>query len=190
MNSLTQFLELRGYSRCFLKKEINRVRPIPRNKTLKPRPQNSNSDRTPFVSAFNPALSNVYSALRKNFNILQASARCKHIFQSAPVVAYKRSPSLHGLLVRSQLRDHKVKPSPGSDIHKCHHPRCLTCPFLQDGQTKYTFSATKEERNIPGTLNCKSKNSIYLICCKKNAKKSTLGGSQLAEVLFLEKSLC
>ena len=175
VNSLTQFLELRGYSRRFLKKEINRVRPIPRNETLKPRPRNNNSDRTPFAIAFNPALlSNVASALRKNLNIPQASARCKEIFQSAPIVSYKRSPNLHDLLVRSQLRDYKVKPPPGSDIHKCHHPRCLTCPFLQDGQTKYTFSATKEERNIPGTLNCKSRNLIYLIRCTKCKKKKTV----------------
>ena len=129
VNSLTQFLELRGYSRRFLKKEINRVLPIPRNETLKPRLQNNNSDRTPFVSAFNPALSNVASALRKNLNILQTSARCKQIFQSAPIVAYKRSPTVHDLLVRSQLRDHKEKPPPGSGIHKCHHPCCLKIPI-------------------------------------------------------------
>ena len=32
-------------------------------------------------------------------------------------------------------------------------PRCLTCPFLQEGQTKYTFSATKEERRLNDNLN-------------------------------------
>ena len=121
----------------FLKKEINRVRPIPRNKTLKQRLQNNNSDRNPFVIAFNPALSNVASAVR-----------CKQFFGSAPVVAYKRSPNLHDLLVRSQLRHYKVKPPPGSAIHKCHHPRCLTCPFLQDDQTKYTFFATIKKNEI------------------------------------------
>ena len=72
--------------------------------------------------------------------------------------------------MRSQLSDHILKPPPGSGIHKCHHPRCHTCPFLQDGQTKNTFSATKE-RNIHGTLNCKSRNLIYLIHCKKCNKQ-------------------
>ena len=38
---LINFLETRGYSRRYLKKEINRVRFIPRNEPLKPRPQNS-----------------------------------------------------------------------------------------------------------------------------------------------------
>ena len=46
---LINFLQSRGYSRRFLKKEINRVRNIPRQETLKPRPQNNDSVRTPFV---------------------------------------------------------------------------------------------------------------------------------------------
>ena len=133
--------------------------------------------------------------LQELFSKIQENAE-KKFLEPPPNVTYKGSPNLHDLLVRSQLHDHKVKPPPGSDIHKCHHPRCLTCPFLQDGQTKYTFSATKEERNIPGTLNCKSRNLIYLIRCKKNAKQknkkknSTLGSSLVAKALFLEKSLC
>ena len=79
--------------------------------------------------------------------------------------------------MRSKLRDQKVKPPPGSGIHKCYHPRCLTYPFLQDDQTKYTFSATKVERNIPGALNCKARNLTYLIHCK-NAKKTVYWGDQ------------
>ena len=115
MNSLTSW-NYEATVVAFLKKEINRVRPMPSNKTLKIRPQN-NSDRNPFVIVFNPALSNVASAVRRNLNILQASARCIQIFQSALIVAYKRSPNLRDLLVRSQLRDHKVKPLPGSGSH-------------------------------------------------------------------------
>ena len=92
--------------------------------------------------------------------------------KSPPVVAYKRTLNLRDLLVRTQLRDNtnpQRKAPPG--IYKCNHPRCLTCPFLQEGQTKYTFSATKEERRINDNLNCKSKNLIYLIECKKCTKQ-------------------
>ena len=104
--------------------------------------------------------------------ILHSSARCKQTFSPPPVVAYKRTPNLRYLLVRTQLRDNsnpQRKPPPG--IYKCKHPRCLTFPFLQEGQTKYTFSATKEERPINDNLNCKSKNLIYLIECKKCTKQ-------------------
>ena len=88
------------------------------------------------------------------------------------VQLYKRSPNLRDLLVRTKLRDcTKRQDKTPSGIYKCNHPRCLTCPFLQEGQNKYTFSATKEERHINDTLNCKSKNLIYLIECKKCAKQ-------------------
>ena len=49
----------------FLKKEINRARIIPRQETLKPQPQNNNSNRTPFVITYNPALPNVSTTVRR-----------------------------------------------------------------------------------------------------------------------------
>ena len=57
-------------------------------------------------------------------------------------------------------------------IYRCKHPRCLTCPFLQDGQDKYIFFSTNEERRIKDTLTCKSKNLIYLIECKNCATRN------------------
>ena len=52
-------------------------------------------------------------------------------------------------------------------IKKCNHPRCLTCSFLQEGQTNYTFFTTNEARKITDSIFCHSKNLIYLIECKK-----------------------
>ena len=45
------------------------------------------------------------------------------------------------------------------------------CPFLKQGQANYTFTSTKEKRRIHDPLNCKSKNLIYLIECKKCSKQ-------------------
>ena len=114
-----------------------RVRNISGQEALKPRPQNNQSARTPFVITFNPALPNASAAVRKNLNILHSSASCKQTFWPPPVVAYKMTLILRDLLVRTQLCDNtnpQRKPPPG--IYKCNHPRCLTCPFLQEGQTK------------------------------------------------------
>ena len=38
-------------------------------------------------------------------NILHSSARCKQTFLPPTVVAYKRTPNLRDILVRTQLRD-------------------------------------------------------------------------------------
>ena len=69
---LIAYLVKRGYNQSFLTKEINRVRCIPRHETLKPREQNSNANRVPFVITFNPALPNPASTLRKHLGILQS----------------------------------------------------------------------------------------------------------------------
>ena len=107
------------------------TRIILRQETFKRQTQNNNSNRPPFVitDIYNPDLPNVSTAVRKNRNILQSSSRCKQIFPSPPIVAYKRSPNLGDLLVRSTLRDCSIqqeKPSPG--VSKCNHPRCM--PYL------------------------------------------------------------
>ena len=113
-NELINFLKLRGYSRHFLKIEINRTRIIPRQEIFKPQTQKNNSNRTPFVITYNPALPNVSTTVRKNVNIFQSSNRCKQIFPSPPIVAYQWSSNLRDLhipdlLVRSTLRDCSIQ---------------------------------------------------------------------------------
>ena len=102
---LINFLALRGHSRRLLKREVNRVRNISRQEALKPRQQKNLPARTPFLITFNPALPSASATVRKNLNILHSSARCKQTFSPPPVVAYKRTPNLRDLLVRTQLRD-------------------------------------------------------------------------------------
>ena len=77
---------------------------IPCQETLKPQPQNNNSNRTPSVITYNPALPNVSTTVRKNVTIFQSSNRCKQILPSPPIVAYKWGSNLRDLLVRSTLR--------------------------------------------------------------------------------------
>ena len=71
----------------------------------------------------------------KHINILQSSANYKQVFPQPPVIAYKRNASLRD----SELPKNKPSNQQPAGIHKCNHPRCLTCSFLQEGQTNYTF---------------------------------------------------
>ena len=71
------FLELRGYSRHFVKKEINRAH-HPTSRKFETATTESN--RTPFVITYNAALPNVSTTVRKNINILQSPNRYKQIF--------------------------------------------------------------------------------------------------------------
>ena len=117
--------------------------------------------------SFNPALPKISSIVKKHINILQSSANCKQVFPHPPVIAYKRNASLRDLLVHSELPQNKPSNQQPAGIHKCNHPRCLTCPFLQEGQTNYIFFNTNETRKITDFISCNSKNLIFLIQCKK-----------------------
>ena len=165
----------RGNSRPSPQRAITRVRAMPRHETLKRQEHtNSTADRTPFVITFNPALYKVSSVLKKHLNILQSSPNCKDTFPEPPVIAYRRHTSLRDLLVHSTLHNNTPHAQQPAGVYKCNHPRCLTCPFLQEGQTNYIFTATNEQRKIIDQLSCKLRNLIYLLQCNKlNVNAST-----------------
>ena len=88
---LIKHLIKRGYSRKILQRDANRVRAIPRNATLQSQEQKTtNTDRTPFVISFNPALPKISSVVKKHITILQSSTNCKKAFPHPPVIAYKQ----------------------------------------------------------------------------------------------------
>ena len=84
-------------------------------------------------------------------------------------VAYRRSSNLSDFLVRAQLRN-LVQHNQPRGSYPC-GKNCLTCKYISDGQTSYTFHATGETRPItkPTTVsehfltNDHSANDISLI---------------------------
>ena len=169
-NELTQYLNDRGYNLSFLKHEIQRVRAITRDETLKPSQITSNQpSRVPLVITYNPALRSISSIIRKHFSILSSSARCANVFKSIPLVAFRRTDNLSDKLVRSKLRTvTKTNASKGS--FRCGND-CITCHYITDGRTNYTFSATGETRPIPDHIDCNSKNLIYMVHCRRCDKQ-------------------
>ena len=165
---LIECLSKRDYSRTSLQRNANRVCSIPHHATLTPQEQKSaKTDRTPFVTSFNPALPKISSFVNKCTTLLQSTANCKKASPNPPVMAYRRNASLRHLLVHSTLPHENSSSQQPAGIKKCNHPRCLTCSFLREGQRNYTFCTTNEARKITDSISCNSKNLIYLIDCKK-----------------------
>ena len=146
---LIEYLIKRGYSRTSLQSDANRVCSISRHATLQPQEKKSaKTDRTPFVTSFNPALPKISSIVNKYTTLLQSTANCKIAFPNPPVIAYRRNASLRDLPVHSTLPHENSSGQQPAGIKKCNHPRCLTCSFLREGQTNYTFlQPTKLEKS-------------------------------------------
>ena len=101
---LIEYLTKRGYSRTSLQRDANCVRSMPRHASLQPQEQKSaKTDRTPFVTSFNPALPKISSIVNKYTSLLQATANCEIDFPNLPVLAYRRNASPRDLLVHSTL---------------------------------------------------------------------------------------
>ena len=106
---LTTYLLKRGYSRNFVTKQIRRAADIPRRLTLQTKDVNK-PKRIPFITTFNPSLPHISNIIKKHYNLLLSSNRCKKVFQHLPVVAFRRSPNLRDLLVTAKLSSNSAKP--------------------------------------------------------------------------------
>ena len=92
-----------------------------------------------------------------------------NVFQTTPLVAFRRTDNLSDILVRSKLRtDKQTNVTKGSFRSG---KNCITCRYITDGRTNYTFSATGEMRTIHDHIDCNSKNLIYMILCLRCHKQ-------------------
>ena len=159
---LTTYLLKRGYNRNFVNKQIRRAADMPRQLTLQTKDINK-PKRIPFITTFNPSLPHI---IKKHFNLLLSSHRCKSVFQHPPVVAFRRSPNLRDLLVTAKLPFNSTNPQLPSGSFRC-GKNCATCPYICHELTSYTFFSTGETRPIKSNITCETKNLIYMIQCNR-----------------------
>ena len=71
--------------------------------------------------------------------------------------------------MRAQLRNLTQHNQPRGS-YPCGN-NCLTCEYISDRQTSYTFHATGETRPKTNHIDCNSKNVIYMIQCNPCSKQ-------------------
>ena len=101
-NEVIDYLANRGYDKTFLKTQIQRASDIPRTDALANKPK-TQTETTPFVITYNPALPNLAHIIHKHSNVLYSSDRCRNVFKNLPLVAYRRCKNISDILVRTQL---------------------------------------------------------------------------------------
>ena len=170
-NELRTYLNKRGYNLSFLNQEIGRVNGIPRSDAIATKDTSDTNQpiRVPLVVAYNPALRSVSSIIHKHFNILSSSPRCANVFKATPLVAFRRTNNLSDLLVSAKLRNPTQNNLPHGSF-RC-GDNCLTCNYITDGRTSYTFHSTGETRHITHHIDRNSKNVIYMVHCNRCHKQ-------------------
>ena len=148
INELKTYLLARGYRNTFLDSQFLRAYNISRTDALQTNRRDSIT-RIPFVVTYNQALPHFSDILRKHFNILLSSDRCRDVFKHPPIVAYRRTSNLRDILVKAQVpavtAPNSTNLPPGS--FRCGQD-CATCPCITNGLKHYTFCSTGETRNM------------------------------------------
>ena len=99
-NELIDYLANRGYDKTFLKTQTQRASDILRTDALTNKPK-TQTETTPFVITYNPALPNLAHIIHQHSNVLYSSDRCRNAFKNLPLVAYRRWRNISDILVRA-----------------------------------------------------------------------------------------
>ena len=150
---LELYLTKRGYKNRFVKRQIPRAKLIPRNGALnehkhdRPKPT-----RVLFIVTHNPTLPNIREIPHKKQPILDSTERLHNIFSETPVVAFRRSPNLHDLLVRAKLK------SPESNTLR-HPPGTFRCNSRRGSLALTSMTVEPPTRSAPRVRHGRSNNT-------------------------------
>ena len=92
--------------------------------------------------------------------------RLQEIFPAPPLVAYKRPQNIKDKIIRSKVPPQSsTRPKRQSHgMKKCN--KCSVCPYIREGKI-VKATATNVKIDINYSVDCSTKNVVYLIGCKK-----------------------
>ena len=186
MISYIAYLLNSGYEARHIDRSFIKVAKMKRNTTLRPKRArcNQGAKKLNFVTTFDPSFPDIAKVIRKFSNILGDDEECKKVFPEGSFrVVYRRGhKNLKELLAPSGINDiyQQVKAKRVQQEGRCvkcgkcgSNPRgrkrdinLNNCSVLKEG-THFSSNNTREKFRIRHDINCRSKNIIYLVSCKK-----------------------
>ena len=152
--------------RAEAQQQIDRATNITRTKALT-RIEIINTERVPLVVTFHPELPSSGKILCEHLPTLYISEKVKKAVPNPPLVATRRSRNLTNLLVSATMK-------PPQQLYEanslCGRPCCKSWVHIQ---TDMTFESARMEEKFRAraTANCRTKNMVYLIKCRKCTKQ-------------------
>ena len=163
-DKLSSFFVKRGYKQQTLQKTIREVAQIQRETLLEDKSRPKRDPQTIFVCDWHNNLSTVPIILKKHFHILENDTSTARIFDTRPLIAFRRPKS---------IRNHVVRNSPPKDPSpKTTEPcgrNCVLCKSIRSSET-ITNPQTGITIKINDGGNCQSSQLIYAAICKKCGK--------------------
>ena len=130
----------------------------------------------PFVLTYHPDLPKIRDIVDKNWSIVESSNVLKDIYQSKPVMAFKRPKSLRDFLVQARPKPNADVDNQNGECRPFGRQRCQCCKMITPaGTVKSSSGATVRQRQ---NTNCTTENVVYLISyssCNKQYVGETKG---------------
>ena len=201
VTDLFSFLIASGYKASFIKPIFSVVLSKSREQVLSKAPVPPKSERIVFVSTYHPQMPNLHARHANNAGILAKSERMSEVLPARPLVAYRRTPNLQNLLIKTKPKSshsntlalssslNLSSPSSNSSVptnnsqplsslpppgcHPCQRANCGICKtHLIPGDT-ITSTVTGHTHKIRQHIHCNTSNLIYVITCNKCKKQYT-----------------
>ena len=102
ISNFKKHLRDRGYPQNLIDKILSGTKFTERATAFK---QNNKERKEilPFVTQYQPSISNLKEALLKNWHLVQNQPRLRQIFKQPPILSYKKGKSLKDMLVRAKI---------------------------------------------------------------------------------------
>ena len=159
--TLCNFFLERGFNIEKLNEIRRDVGKMNRMDLLKDNQKRKRDPQTIFVCNWHPSLSRIPSILKEHYRILQSDERLSNVFQEVPTVAFRRPRTIRNHLVRNDIRPAEKKASSTSECGSC-----ILCKNICKNPT-VTNTKKKITVELKDGGNCKTKNVIYVVRCKK-----------------------
>ena len=165
---LKHLLMARDYKERPVDSAIRRARAIPRHTALR-KVINPIKKKIPvFAVQYDPRLPSIPLMQSKHWRAMVSQDQyLGECFESPPIIAFKKQQNLREHLIRAKLPPPLRKQEKRNlmGMSRC-GKQCTACPYIKEG--KSIASASKQRTwKINKSLNCESKNIIYMIECKK-----------------------
>ena len=189
LSELFNHLTESQYKPSFIKPIFEKVLKKSRSDALSKKSHKPNQSRPIYVTTFHPQKPNLHSLHAANEQILKKSDRMSTILPDRPLVAYRRTPNLQNILIKTKPRSkinclsadsHESNPDtsspsqiPTAGCRLCTRPNCALCRHHLQPGARITSSVTKNSYQILSNSHCNSANLIYVITCNKCNKQYT-----------------
>ena len=141
------------------------VSKMDRSELLQDKNRKTKDPQTIFVAEWHPSLARLPATQKKHFHLLNSDPTLEKIFPTEPTVAFRRPKSLRNHLIRSDIISRQIDGKIQS-TEKC-GKNCKICPSLASSTVIKNNKVTNASSKIRHFGDCKSKDLVYAVRCKK-----------------------